>query len=86
MQEERIELPGNSVREIDLNLVLLSFLGDYNDSGNLRPPNRQDVENLNMAINTFYAGRNRNIRVVPRHLDLHREGAHFVTNVYLIIH
>lgn len=81
MQEERIELPGDGVGERNLNSALLRFLGKYNDSGNLRPPNRQDVENLNEAINTFYAGRNRNIRVVPRHLDLHRESAHFVTNV-----
>ena len=82
MQEERIELPGDGVGERNLNSALLRFLGKYNDSGNLRPPNRQDVENLNEAINTFYAGRNRNIRVNSRHLDLPEYGAHFVTNVY----
>lgn len=82
MQEERIKLPGNSVRERDLNSVLLSFLREYNDSGSLRPPDRQDVENLDAAINKFYAGKNRNIRVASRHVDLPKDDAHFVTNVY----
>ena len=82
MQEERIKLPGNSVRERDLNSVLLSFLREYNDSGSLRPPDRQDVENLDAAINKFYAWKNRNIRVASRHVDLPKDDAHFVTNVY----